>query len=224
MEADPEVAPGARSILEAATEAFAHAGFDTASLTDIAAHAQVSKANIFHHFKSKEALYLEVMREASKGHAEFTEALLARDDLSSTQKIHALIVFKFEDLFGNELRSHLIVREIFNTGCRAGRNLIQPVFQRNFGAVTELIRQGQASGEFNRALDPAIVAWMIGATVMMFFQNRDSLADFPGLGGRVEPSVYAEKVCETLFGGLIVADADPLANPASTPMSTKSRK
>ena len=134
-----EMASGARAILEAATEAFSRAGFDSVSLTDVANQAKVCKANIFHHFKSKDALYVEVLREACKGHAEFTEALLARSDLSSVDKLRQLIHFDFIDGFSNEQRFQLVIREILNTGCNTGRNLIEPVFLRNFAAVIGLV-------------------------------------------------------------------------------------
>ncbi|GAC1634645.1 MAG: hypothetical protein NVS9B10_30750 [Nevskia sp.] len=226
MHADNDLSPGERSILEAAAEAFARAGFDSVSIADIAVQAGVSKANIFHHFKSKEALYLAVMREACKGHAEFTEALLARADVASVEKLRQLIRYDFEDLFENEQRSHLVVREILNTGCRTGRTMIQPVFLRNFNAVVGLLRQGQERGEFRRDLDPSVVAWMIGGTVMIFFQNRESLGHFPGMDGRIDPAGYAEKVYRIVLGGLCAepaAGAATRVRRASNPVKTRKR-
>jgi TetR/AcrR family transcriptional regulator len=147
-------------------------------------------------------LYLEVMREACKGHAEFTESLLTRSDISSTEKLRLMLHFDLTDLFGNELRAHLVVREVLNNGCQTGRALIQPVFLRNFSAVVELIKQGQDNGEFRADLDPAVVAVMLGGTVMMLFQNRDIESHFSMLGGHAEPDAYAEKVYQTIVGGL----------------------
>lgn len=213
MSTTADIAAGARSILEAATEAFARAGFDSVSIADIASHAKVCKANVFHHFKSKEALYEEVIREACKGHAEFTEALLARDDLSSIDKLHELVRFDFVDAFRNELRTHLVIREICNTGCNTGRNLIEPVFLRNFSAVIGLIRQGQERGEFRAGIDPATTAMMIGGSLMLFFQNRETLDSFPGLGRGAQPEDYADKVCRLLLAGLTVAGPDQPSSP-----------
>jgi len=55
---------GARAILNDAVRLFAEKGFDAISMNDIAKAADVSKANIFHHFSNKETLYLEVLRKA----------------------------------------------------------------------------------------------------------------------------------------------------------------
>ena len=57
-------------ILAAAEELFARQGFDAVSMNAIAEAAAVSKANIFHHFESKIALYLAVVRHACANTAE----------------------------------------------------------------------------------------------------------------------------------------------------------
>lgn len=218
MEKPTDLAAGARSILDAATEAFANAGYDSVSIADIAGQAGVSKANIFHHFKCKETLYEEVLREACKGHAEFTEGLLAREDLSSVDKIRALIHFDFRNAFSQIERSHLVVREILNTGCDTGRGLVEPVFLRNFAAVIGLVEQGRQRGEFRAEIDAPMTAMMIGGTVILLFQNRRILDSFPGLGGNACPDDYAEMVCRTLLGGLIRSDAAAVsAPPTNTP-------
>lgn len=204
---------GARAILDAATLAFARAGFDSVSIADIAAQAGVSKANIFHHFKSKEALHQEVLREACKGHAEFAEALLARTDLGSVDKLQALIRFDFADAFGQELNTHLVVREVLNTGCCTGRDLVEPVFMRNVVAVVGIIRQGQENGAFAADIDPSTVTMMIGATVMLFFQNRHILDRFPGLKPSADSSAYADLVFRTILGGVIAARPPSTAPP-----------
>ncbi|MBA4286746.1 MAG: hypothetical protein C0434_14565 [Xanthomonadaceae bacterium] len=211
-----DLASGARAILDAATIAFARAGFDSVSIADIAAQAGVSKANIFHHFKSKEALHQGVLREACKGHAEFAEALLARTDMSSVDKLKALIRFDFADAFGHELNTHLVVREVLNTGCCAGRDLVEPVFMRNFVAVTGIIRQGQQNGAFAADIDPSTVTMMIGATVILFFQNRHILDRFPGLQAGAGSDTYADLVFRTLLGG-VIAKPGPAGTPAATP-------
>ncbi len=199
--------PGARAVLAAATELFARAGYESVSVADIAEKAHVCKANIFHHFESKEVLYLDVMRQACQGHAEFTEALHELD-LSSTEKLRRLIAFELEDMFSNEQRSQLIFREILNAGCSQGRRLAEEVFSRNYTAVAALFLQGQARGEFRADLDMNVAAWMLGASTMMFFQNRDIIPHLPGFGAAAEPKVYAERVFETVLRGLATGVGD----------------
>ena len=223
-----DLASGARAILEAATIAFARAGFDSVSMADIAAQAGVSKANIFHHFKSKEALHQGVLKEACKGHAEFAESLLARTDMRSVDKLRALIHFDFADAFTNELATHLVVREVLNTGCCTGRDLVEPVFMRNFIAVVGIVRQGIENGELRADINPSASAMMMGGAVVLFFQNRHILDRFPGLGGNAGPEHYAELVCELMLGGMVAPPATakparrakPAAATAARPFAT----
>jgi TetR/AcrR family transcriptional repressor of mexJK operon len=50
-------------ILRAATEAFLEAGYERASMDEIAAKAAVSKATVYSHFGNKEALFEAIIRE-----------------------------------------------------------------------------------------------------------------------------------------------------------------
>jgi len=55
---------GARVIFDVAKCLFAEKGFNAISINDIAEQAGISKANVFHHFTSKESLYLKVIKAA----------------------------------------------------------------------------------------------------------------------------------------------------------------
>ena len=50
-------------ILQAALELFAEQGFRGTSTAQIAKHAGVATGTLFHHFESKEALYLELLSD-----------------------------------------------------------------------------------------------------------------------------------------------------------------
>jgi AcrR family transcriptional regulator len=52
-----------QDILRAATEAFSEAGYERASMDEIAAKAAVSKATIYSHFGNKDALFEAIVRE-----------------------------------------------------------------------------------------------------------------------------------------------------------------
>ncbi len=50
-------------ILEAALRRFANHGYSAASVDEICAEAGVSKGAFYHHFPSKQALFLELLNE-----------------------------------------------------------------------------------------------------------------------------------------------------------------
>lgn len=56
-----------RAILQAAQELFAHAGFEATSIDDIAARAGVAKGAVYHHFRSKEAVFIAVLEAVQAG-------------------------------------------------------------------------------------------------------------------------------------------------------------
>lgn len=222
MDPASDIAAGARSILEAATAAFAQGGFDSVSMADIAKAAGVSKANIFHHFKSKEALHQAVLRLACTDHAEFAEGLLARDDLSSADKVRALVAYDFEDGYAKPRDTHLVIREVMNTGCCTGRDLVEPFFVRNFDAIVAVIRQGQTRGEFRSELDAPTVALAMGGTFVMFFQNRRQLSRLLGLKRCPTPAECAQRVSDLLLDGLHPRAA-ARTRSTSTPTTARTR-
>jgi AcrR family transcriptional regulator len=69
-------------ILEGARRLFAANGFDTTSMDDIAEAAGVAKGAVYHHFASKEAVFLRVLEDVQAGIAAAPvppEALKERD-------------------------------------------------------------------------------------------------------------------------------------------------
>jgi len=68
-----------RSIIEAAAEVFLEAGFERASMAEIAARVGGSKGTLYGYFGSKEELFLEVTLEAARSHFEPLLAALAKD-------------------------------------------------------------------------------------------------------------------------------------------------
>jgi AcrR family transcriptional regulator len=66
-----------RTVLQAAAEAFAHAGYAATSMEEIAATAGVSKLIVYRHFGSKEALYRAVLEQVFERQAELFLANIA---------------------------------------------------------------------------------------------------------------------------------------------------
>ena len=196
------VPTGALSILEAATELFARDGYECVSVASIADQAGVCKANIFHHYASKEVLYLEVMRKASAEHAETTEALL-KEDCSSIEKLQRLTEFDIKTMIENEQRTRLILRELGEPGDTTVRRLAHQVFRRNFELVIELFKQGQKNGEFRADFDPVAtgIAWC--GSKNAFFTCRETMPDQALFQNTDAARDFAQKVCKLLIEGIL---------------------
>ena len=199
---------GALSILEAATELFARDGYECVSVASIADQAGVCKANIFHHYASKEVLYLEVMRKASAEHAELAEALL-KEDCSHVEKLRRLTEYDIKTMIDNELRTRLILRELGESCENSVRRIAHQVFRRNFQLVVELFEQGQRSGEFRTDFDPAAAAVAWCGSKNAFFLCRETMQDLDLFQGKDAARGFAEKVCKLLIEGILPADGTP---------------
>jgi TetR/AcrR family transcriptional regulator len=161
MNTAQNLSQGARAILQAATELFAGESFESVSIGAIAERAGVSKSNVFHHFVSKEELFLAVMHEAGMSHAEFAEQLLAGPG-PCVPKLRRLIDFEIADFFANPQKIQLVLRALSNHSCGDGHHLVARIFNRNFCAVVALLTEGQASGELRRDFNPETAAMIIG--------------------------------------------------------------
>jgi TetR/AcrR family transcriptional regulator len=79
-----------KAILAAAADAFAAGGFAGAAVDAIAATARVNKAMIYYHFKNKEGLYVEVLRDVFRSLGAST-ADIAGSNRTPGEKIEAFI-------------------------------------------------------------------------------------------------------------------------------------
>jgi TetR/AcrR family transcriptional regulator len=202
----PAAAQGAVSILDAATALFAREGYESVSVAQIAEQAGVCKANIFHHYESKEALYLEVMRKASAEHAEMAEALL-KEDCSCVEKLKKLTELDLRTMFENELRTRLILRELGEPCEKTVRLLAHQVFRRNFLLLLELFEQGKRNGEFRKDFNPVAVAMIWCGGKNFYFLCRDVMRDIPQFGSAAEPAVFGEELHRLLIEGMLPPQA-----------------
>jgi TetR/AcrR family transcriptional regulator len=194
---------GATAILKAATTLFADEGFEGASVAAIAEMAGVCKANVFHHFPSKEVLYFAVMKEAAAVHAAYAEDLF-KACASSTDKVRDLVNFGIRHLLADPERARLILREVSNGSHEErGRKLARTVFQRNFSAIVSIFEQGRQRGEFHETLDPAAAAMLLQGAVHIFFNCRDSLREYREAGCLQTPEAYVEAIAGLILSGVL---------------------
>ena len=194
-------AVGARSILKAATALFAEEGFDGASIAAIAEKAGVCKANVFHHYPSKDELYLAVMREAAAANADYAEDL-CRAPGKSSDKVRKLVEFEIRHMLADRQRARLLQREISNSGPEArSRKLARTVFQRNFSAMVSVFEQGRQTGEFQARMDPAAAAMLLFGAVQCYFNCRDVLREFREARSLDTPEAYIERITALILSG-----------------------
>jgi len=196
-----DLSKGAQSILEVAEQLFADKGFDAVSINDIAQRADVSKANIFHHFKSKEGLYMAVLKSACEHSAQaLDEVERTLTDGPQTQ-LKTFFTHHLQALLAHPRSTRLIQRELFENGSERGRQLAEEVFSEHFSRLVGLVREGQSQGVLHKDFDAALLACLLVGANVFFFETRSVLKHLPGINFADTPDRYSLSVFELLSHG-----------------------
>lgn len=188
-------------ILGVAAQLFAEKGFDAVSMNAVAAAAGVSKANVFHHFTSKQALYLAVMKTAC------SESTAALDDLTGAsgpfaERLRFFIRQHLANLRRNADMSRLILREVLDSDRDKGKALADGVVNQNFSRLVAFLREGQVRGELRADVDPAMTATLIIGANVFFFQSGEVLRHLAEIDFADQPEHYADMVADILLRGV----------------------
>ena len=153
-------------ILDAAETLFAEHGFDAVSMNAIAERAGVSKANVFHHFTSKQDLYLAVVRAACHDASQHLDDL-GSDEAPMAERFEGFARAHLTSLLEHEQVARLTLRELLGDDPHRGQELAEQVYGEKFARFVAILRAGQQSGELRADIDPAVVATLlIGANVL----------------------------------------------------------
>lgn len=187
-------------ILAAAKDLFAESGFDAVSMNAIAERACVSKANVFHHFKSKNDLYLTVLSQAcdqSRPHID----QLGNGAGSLDERLRDYSRAHLESILQDEKISRLFLRDVLEKGPQRGEEFAD-MFSRNFSRLVDILRSGQKKGELRKNIDPAMVAALLIGADVFFFQSREILRHFPDVKFTDQPARYSEMLVDILLHGI----------------------
>jgi AcrR family transcriptional regulator len=165
-----------QKILDSAELCFAFSNFDSVSLKQIAAPVGVTPAMIHYYFGSKQDLLIAVLDQALEPMAVIIGKLSQRQDADIEELVNQL--FSFMQLHPN--LPLLLFRQVVLPGGPVQDHFLKKLAPRLGGALPELIRNGQNSGRFADALNPAIAALMI-LSLCMFPMVSKRVAQ-PALG------------------------------------------
>lgn len=197
---------GAQAILGAAMELFAERGFGSVPLSAIAERAGVSKANIFHHYGSKDGLYLAVMKQASDN----TSRLLAEVTQgagSFAERIRHFARGHLLYLVQNQCVARLILRELAEGDAERGRTLVEGAFGGNFATLVSIFKSGQRAGHVRAELDPAVMALALLAGNVFFFQSQPLLPHLANVQFAADPEYYSNMVVNLFLHGVLAVQA-----------------
>lgn len=192
---------GANRIAEVAARLFARDGFKGVSMATLAREAGVSKAAIFHHYPSKEALYYQVIQAACQETTAFLRDP-GRGERPADQALAEFSSYFMSHLFHHADVSQLVLRELLDAESERIRTLAEEVHGENHSRLVTLIRRGQEAGLFAEDHDPALVAVTLVGAQLFFFQARHALLHMPETGFARDPEGFAEGLIHLLLQGL----------------------
>ncbi len=166
---DERSASSRQRLLTAAAAEFAARGFAGGSVERIARAARLNKAMIYYHFRSKAALYREILRDMFEAVAARVAAA-ARAPADPADKIRAFVEAIAIEA---EARPHfppIWFREI----AEGGRHLDDTTLAHISGIIRSLggiLREGTAAGRF-RTVNPILVHAGIVGPLLLYFASR----------------------------------------------------
>jgi len=199
-------APGARRIESAARRLFANRGYADTSMADVAAAAGVSKATVFHHYRSKRALYEALLGDAVAGFREQLVPLLdVEGDLQGSLRefAHAHV----ERLTRMQGTMRLIVREMLSGSPAAGELFAGSEMSRNFSLLVDALRRGQARGSVRSDVDPGLAVFLLICANWFLFQTSGLTRRNPDLAVMTSTDTYSHELARLLYLGLAPAES-----------------
>ncbi len=149
-------------ILEEAVKLFYERGFTGTTLDDIATELGVTKPFIYTHFRSKVQLLEAICRPTIEMSLEAIQQAAAMEG-SATQRLHNGIVSFAQVILQRQANIAVYFREEKNLS-KAGLDEINALRKRFDKTLSELLVEGEASGEFTIP-DVSVAALAIGGMV-----------------------------------------------------------
>lgn len=99
-----------QAILATASRLFAEKGYTQTTTAEIAREAGVAEGTLYHHFGSKDAIFLSLFAETMEGYLAGIEALLARKT-TGRETLIAFVRFHFDHVSRNRERYLILLRD-----------------------------------------------------------------------------------------------------------------
>ncbi|MEW5912583.1 MAG: TetR/AcrR family transcriptional regulator [Thermodesulfobacteriota bacterium] len=192
------------AILNSAEHIFAERGFHEATISEIAAGANVSDATIYEYFSSKEDLLFAIPAEYSMGFQNGNRHIL-KYIKGQANKLRA-IIYRLLEMYQEHPDYANVAIMILKTNRKFTETPEYNVIRESAKMMLKIIEDGIANGEFRPNLNPFIVRSMMVGTI-------EHLVVRKGILGKPENlSEQAEYIIDILFEGVLAAPKDNKIN------------
>jgi len=145
-----------QKIIDATIIVAAKHGFERATTEEISRTAGVSEGIIYHYFRSKQELYISMIRERSANYRQALGGEIARIH-SPKQRLERLIDFHFANFTGKKSIFHGVLDRTSDMPV-IKEQLLKIAILPYCRIIAEIIMEGIKAGEF-KEVDPAVAAF-----------------------------------------------------------------
>jgi len=195
--------PALDRILGAAERLFAERGYDSVSISDVAREAGVCKANVFHHFAGKQALYETVLAESCARLGDEMERMLAAGADPADQIPHFLHWYR-RYLREHPATARLLLRELTGNPDLAESGPVFPVLARLLDNLVAHVGAGRDAGVFRASVNPTIVASLL-LGVTLFNSQTEHLRLHMRAWQDVGDDAYVDLLTDVLLRGVMTS-------------------
>lgn len=164
-----------RNLLDAAYREFSTSGYHGASIDKISKRAGASKQMLFHHFGSKENMYLTVLErayEAARAH----DLELDVDGMEPKAAMRMLVGASFDYLRDHRDFVSLLADENINKGKHIKRSKkLGSIYVPLIAKIARTLKRGEEQGIFRSGIDPYQLYISISALRFFYFSNAYTL-------------------------------------------------
>jgi TetR/AcrR family transcriptional regulator len=172
------------AIFAAAADEFSERGFEAGGVDRIAAKARVNKAMLYYHFGSKRALYIEILRDMFRAVSAKARGI-ADGPGNAPDKLDRWVATIIQEAAQRPWFPPIMLRELASGAPRFDPDTFA-LMNSVFGAVHDILRQGQREGSFD-AVDPLLTHLTIMPPILLFFARQRVLASKEITTGLLEP-------------------------------------
>ncbi len=159
-------------IIETAMDLFAGKGYEGTSIRDIAEKASVNLAMVNYYFGSKEKLFEKIVEYKSSVTRGLLDEILKNEQLSSIEKIYAIIDSYVEKLFTHRSFHRLIYQELILNLRDELQNSIVNNLAPNSTIIKRIIETGIKNGEFKKVDVELTLASLMGTINQVLLSKK----------------------------------------------------
>lgn len=159
-------------ILNKAEILFADLGFGSVSMTNIANACDMSKANLYHHFSSKDDLYSQILVRAQKNTQNILEKTKA---ISGTyiEKIEFFISEHLDQMLSNPMKYKLLAREFSDLGRSSLPMTNVSLLEQNLSEIVDLIDRAKKNHEIVKSCNSRLLAYQLLSPNLTYITHQN---------------------------------------------------